>query len=291
MNHGIEPSERDIAVNGITIRIATWGEMTAPERAVLLVHGITANNRTWFTVGPALAARGWFPIALDLRGRGRSAKPPHGYGVPFHVNDLLSLSDALGVERPHLVGHSLGARIGIYYAALYPGRIGKLALVDAGGILPADTWEAISPALARLGATYPSLDAYLDAMLRSPHIRQDEFWDRYYRYDAQTLDDGSVVSGVPKTAIDEENAVNFFCQIDALPPHIKAPTLIVRATEGLLGGDRGQILPAAEAERLQTQIAGSRVVEVAGTNHYTIVTDDQFTAAVADFLEHPSGTP
>lgn len=290
MSERYAPDERDLEVNGIRLRIVTWGQMAGPERVVLLVHGITANSRAWFRAGPALAARGWFPVALDLRGRGQSEKPRHGYGVPFHVNDLLGLSDALGVERPHLVGHSLGARIGIYLAALYPGRVGKLALVDAGGILPADTWEAISPALNRLGTVYPSLDDYLAAMLRSPHIRDDDFWAAYYTHDAAVQPDGTVRSQVTKAAIDEENAVNFFCQIDALPPYIKAPTLIARASEGLLGGERGQILPASEAERLRGEIAGSEVVTIDGTNHYTIVTDERFIEAIASFLGAPAAS-
>jgi pimeloyl-ACP methyl ester carboxylesterase len=207
--------------------------------------------------------------------------------VPFHVNDLLALSDALELERPHLIGHSLGARIGIYLAALHPGNIAKLALVDAGGILPPDTFEAIAPALNRLGTVYPSRTAYLEAMLASPHIRNDAFWAAYYGYDAEEQLDGTVVSSVPKAAIDEENAVNYFCQVDALPPYIKAPTLIVRASDGLLGGERGQILPVSEAERLQGQIAGSRVVTIPGTNHYTVVASDQFNQAVWGFLERP----
>ena len=72
MNGSFTPNERDIEVNGITLRVVTWGEMSDPARAVLLVHGITANSRTWVRLGPLLAARGWFPIAIDLRGRGRS---------------------------------------------------------------------------------------------------------------------------------------------------------------------------------------------------------------------------
>lgn len=284
MINATAPVERDIDVNGISLRVVIWGELSAPDRAVLLVHGITANSRSWFQLGPALAERGWYAVALDLRGRGRSGKPASGYGVPFHVNDLLALNRALGLERPHLIGHSLGARIGIWLAALYPGQLGKLALVDAGGILPPDTFQAIAPALLRLGTVYQSRAAYLEAMLASPHIPDEPFWRAYYDYDAEDLADGTVISSVPKAAIDEENAVNFFTQIDALPPYIKAPTLIVRATEGLLGDEKGQILPAAEAERLQGQIAGSHVATIDGVNHYTIMSDGRFIDAITAFL-------
>ncbi len=274
----------DVEVNGLTLRVESWGRSTSPDRVVLLVHGITANSQYWAELGPVLGEQGWFALAPDLRGRGRSAKPPHGYGLPLHADDLLSLCDRFGVRRVRFVGHSLGALIGLYLAAVHPHRIDKLVLVDAGGQLPADTMQAIAPALARLGTPYPSLDAYLDTMLSAPHLTRDAFWERYYRYDAEVQADGTVLSGVPKTAITEEQAAMFLTRTDVLPEFVKAPTLIVRATEGLLGGERGQILPAAEAERLHGLIAGSRVLEIPGTNHYTAALTDAFAQAVTGFL-------
>ena len=145
---------RDVTLGGTSLHVATWGE-PVPERAVVLVHGLTANNRYWADFGPRLAEAGWYVVAPDLRGRGRSAKPPHGYGLPFHADDLLGVCDALGISTVHLVGHSLGALVGLYLAALHPGRLRRLVLVDAGGKLPADTVLAIAPALARLVGGLP----------------------------------------------------------------------------------------------------------------------------------------
>ncbi len=280
------PRDHDIPVNGVTLRAVTWGEPGDPGWAVVLVHGITANGQYWTDTGPALAARGWFPIALDLRGRGQSDKPPHGYGLPFHANDILAILDHFGLATSHYVGHSLGGLIGLYLAAVHPHRMGRFVLVDAGGNLPPDTMEAIAPAMARLGVAYPSLDAYLEAMLASPHFAGDRpFWERYFRHDAETRPDGTAISVVPRDAITEEQASLFLTRTDVLPEYVKAPTLIVRATDGLLGGERGQILPLAEAERLRGIIAGSRVVEIAGTNHYSIVLADRFIDEVAAFLD------
>ena len=143
-------TERDLALNGITLRVVTWGD-AGDGRAVLLVHGLTANSRYRFEFGPALAARGRFVVAPDLRGRGRSAKTAHGYGLPLHANDLLALADAFDLATVDLVGHSLGALIGLYVGAVHPQRLGRLVLVDAGARLPEDTYRAIAPALARLG--------------------------------------------------------------------------------------------------------------------------------------------
>jgi lipase len=278
-------TNHDIDVNGVALRIVTWGTYTVPERTAILAHGITASHMNWAELGPHLAARGWYAVAPDLRGRGRSAKPPHGYGIPYHANDLLALCDHFGLRTMQLVGHSLGALIGLFLGAIHPDRVAKLVLIDAGGKLPEDTYQAIAAALSRLGTIYPSLDAYLTAMQEIARFPWQPLGERYFRYDAEVLPDGTARSCVPKEAIAEEVAVNNALRTDMLPTHITAPTLIVRATVGLLGGERGLLLPRAEAERMRGLIGGSRVVEIPDTNHYTVVLADQCTEAVTAFLE------
>jgi pimeloyl-ACP methyl ester carboxylesterase len=275
----------EIAVNGITLHYVTWGQFTRPERAVLLIHGLTASSRSWVNLGPVLAARGWYAIAPDLRGRGLSEKPPHGYGIPYHVNDLLAMGDLLGLPVLNLVGHSLGALISLFLAAIHPQRAGKIVLVDAGGKLPDDVLQAIAVSLARLDTVYPSLAAYLEAMRQAPMYQWSPFWEQYFRYDAEVRADGTVTSRVRKAAIDEENAVNFATRTEALPNAVRAPALILRAPLGTLAPDRGFVLPAEEAERLRAVIPGSRLVEIPDTNHYTIILSDVFTHEVIAFLE------
>lgn len=275
----------DIPIAGLTLHVATWGSPAASDKAVLLVHGLTANSRAWADLGPYLAARGWFAVAPDLRGRGLSDKPRYGYGLPIHAADLLTLMDALGLASARLVGHSLGAMIGLFMAAVYRERVSGLALVDGGGKLPPDTFEAIAPALARLGTVYPSLDAYLDAMRASPSHPWDAYWERYYRYDAEVRSDGTVVFRVPKSAIDQEGVVLWATRIEALAEIVKTPTLIARSTIGLLGGTRGFVLTTEEAERLHSAIPRSRLVEIPDTNHYTIVQSPSLFAAVMSWLE------
>ena len=184
MNEDTSETPHFQEVNGINLHYVTWGEFTRPERAVLLVHGLTASYLEWPRLGPTLAERGWYAIAPDLRGRGQSDKPPHGYGIPYHVNDLLALCDALNLPTVHIIGHSLGAQIGYFLAAIHPKRLGKLVLVDTGGRVPADALQAIGPALERLGKSYPSLDAYLQERQQSPAHSWNPFWEAYYRYDA-----------------------------------------------------------------------------------------------------------
>jgi pimeloyl-ACP methyl ester carboxylesterase len=284
MNEDIARTSHVQEVNGINLYYVTWGKFTRPERAVLLVHGLTASHQEWAQLGPAFAEQGWYAIAPDLRGRGQSDKPPHGYGIPYHVNDLLAFCDVLSLQGVHLIGHSLGAQIGYFLAAIHPRRLGMLVLVDTGGRVPADTLQIIGSSLQRLGQVYPSLDAYLQERQRSPVHSWNAFWEAYYRYDAEVHPDGTVTSRVPKAAIEEEVMVNMAINPDVLLSRIQAPTLIARAALGTLAPDRGFILSAEEAERVRSIIVGSRVVEIPGTNHYTIILSEVFTREVLAFL-------
>lgn len=271
-------------VNGIKLHYVTWGKFTQLEHTILLVHGITANYMEFSLLGPTLAEQGWYVIAPDLRGRGQSDKPPHGYGIPYHANDMLALCDILNLPTVNIIGHSLGGQIGYFLAAIHPQRLGKLVLVDTGGRVPPDALVAIGPALERLGKTYPSLDAYMQERKQSPAHTWNPFWEAYYRYDVLVHPDGTVTSRVPKAAIAEEIQVNTSLNPDMLLSRIHAPTLIARALMGTLAPDRGFLMAPDEAERVKGIIAGSRVVEIPDANHYTIILSEVFKREVLSFL-------
>jgi pimeloyl-ACP methyl ester carboxylesterase len=272
-------------VNGIHLHYVTWGQFSQPEWAVLLVHGLTNNHLVWSEFGPRLAQHGWYVIAPDLRGRGWSGNPSHGYGIPYHVNDLLALSDAFGLQQVHFIGHSLGALIGYFFAAIHPHRLGRLVAVDAGGRPSPHVLDILRPVLERLGRVYPSMDAYLQDMREessSVHPWND-FWERYYRFDAEVQRDGTVISRASKSAIEEEMAVNATINTDVLLPVIKAPTLIMRAGQGTRQPD-WFVLPEEEARRVQSLIKGSSVEVISDGNHYTIILSEAFIRKVLAFL-------
>ena len=92
---------------------------------VVLVHGFGLDQRVWEPQWSALAAH-FDVIAYDLRGFGRSTLPD---SAPYaHHEDLRALLDALGVERTHLVGHSLGGGVAASFAVAYPQRTGRVLL-------------------------------------------------------------------------------------------------------------------------------------------------------------------
>jgi pimeloyl-ACP methyl ester carboxylesterase len=276
--------DRDATVNGITLRCATWGTYTGPERTILMVHGITANSRSFGACAPTLAAWGWYVIAPDLRGRGLSAKPAHGYGILYHVEDVLALGDALGLGKLNLVGHSMGARVALVLAALHPDRVNRLVLVDAGGEPPADAMQTVAATVRRVGQVYPSIDAFLEERRRAPIYEWSSYWEEYFRYDVAVAEDGTASSRMPRHALEEELATNELLRDNAAVPLVRALTLIVRAELGTIGPSEGYVLPPEDAEQLHATIANSELLILPGTNHYTVTLPEAFAQALARFF-------
>jgi pimeloyl-ACP methyl ester carboxylesterase len=256
--------------DGIDIQLALWN---GEGRAIICVHGLTANCRCWDTMAASLAPRHKL-IALDLRGRGLSEKPPEGYFVDQHCRDIGAVIKNLGIERPILMGHSLGALIALVFTALRPEETAGLVLVDGAGCLSEEQLEkvltGIKPALDRLGLVFPSFDAYTARLKQALFLNPwSEALERYFRYEIEDVPDG-VRSRVRPEHILEEienlkevNAADYY-------PRIRCPVLILRATEGtLLPDDR--VLPESAVQRMLKEIPDARCVSIDGANHYSIL--------------------
>ena len=199
-----EPIMQKVKGDGIGINLAIWEGRGKP---ILCIHGITANCRCWDTLAQALAPE-YHIIAMDLRGRGQSDKPSRGYALDYHLKDINCLLDDLGLERAVIMGHSLGAFIGLAFSADYPERVDRLILVDGGGDLSPEQMEkvfaGIKPALDRVGMVFPSAEAYLEKMKAAPYIQPwSAATEAYYRYEIETAE-GGVRSNISPAHIQEE---------------------------------------------------------------------------------------
>jgi pimeloyl-ACP methyl ester carboxylesterase len=256
--------------DGIKIQLAIW---EGKGKQILCVHGITANSRFWDCLASALSPHHKV-IAMDLRGRGLSDKPPTGYSIGNHCKDILALMNDQNLKRPVLMGHSLGAFISLVFTARYPKKIDRLILVDGGGKLSkaqmAKVFAGIKPSLDRLGQVFPSLEAYLAQMKQAPYLEPwNSYMETYFRYEVEKAQ-GGVRSRVHPEHINEE-AKNLG-KVDSRKfyKRVKVPTLILRATKGMLAKD-DLLLPENVVERMVREIPNAKRVDIEGANHYSIL--------------------
>ena len=272
--------------DGINIQLAIW---EGKGKQILCAHGITANSRFWDCLASALSPHHRV-IALDLRGRGLSDKPATGYSIENHCKDILALMKDQGLKRPVLMGHSLGAFISLVFASQNPKTIDRLILVDGGGELSEDqmakVFAGIKPSLDRLGQVFPSLDAYLTQMKQAPYLQPwNPYMETYFRYEVEDVE-GGVRSRVHPEHIDEEAKNLRRGDSKELYKRVKAPTLILRATKGMLAED-DLLLPEDVAERMVREIPNAKRVDIEGTNHYSILfhPNQKRDQAILEFLK------
>lgn len=120
--------------SGLKIRVVERGDAGAPP--VVLVHGWGCTAYVFRLNMPALAAAGFRVIAIDLKGHGLSDKPHDrgAYTIDALVEHLREVLDVLGLERPALVGHSMGGTLVYHFASKYAERVRCLGLISPAGL-------------------------------------------------------------------------------------------------------------------------------------------------------------
>jgi lipase len=273
---------RRVPVRGGALHVGRAGPPPGDAAAVILaVHGLTGSHMSWRAVARELRASGALCLlAPDLRGRGRSAALPGPYGMAAHAEDLLAVLDDAGVERAILVGHSMGAHLAARLAAEHPERAASVVLLDGGVALPAPigAWDealeaAVTPALDRLDVPAASPDDYLARWRSHPAVMSawNEDIEAYVRYEMTADGCRCVVS---------EEAVGVDCFELALDGitlssvmRVRAPVRLLRATRGLFDDDH-PVITRASLDALVASRPRTRVEQVTGVNHYTLLLGD-----------------
>ncbi|MCU1593375.1 MAG: Beta-ketoadipate enol-lactone hydrolase [Frankiales bacterium] len=132
---------------------------------VLAIHGISSQRKLWnwlHAEAPDLTL-----VAVDLRGRADSVEVQGPSSVQQHAEDQIAVLDALGLDRVHVCGMSMGGFVAVELAATHPERVASLVLVDGGPSMtpPAGLTPELVPAvfadrLSRLGKDWGSVEEY-----------------------------------------------------------------------------------------------------------------------------------
>lgn len=124
-----------VDAGGVRTRYVESGVSDAP--AVVMLHGTGAHWETFArNIGPY--GEHFRTIAFDMIGNGFSGRPDHDYEIPHYVEHTLHLMDALGVDRAHLLGTSLGSWVAAAAALRAPDRVHKMVLMSVAGLIASE---------------------------------------------------------------------------------------------------------------------------------------------------------
>ena len=137
LDNGDVTSWHDGTVEANGIRQHYWRTGDGSQPAIILCHGVTDNGLCWTPVARALE-KDYDVIMVDARGHGLSDAPEDGYGTEDRADDVAALVRALDLDRPIILGHSMGGSTASYAAMKYPDLFSKVVLEDPGW------WEADS---------------------------------------------------------------------------------------------------------------------------------------------------
>jgi len=111
--------------------VELYYEMTGEGEPLLLIHGLGSSVRDWQEQVPFFAEQ-FQVITVDVRGHGRSTKPPGPYSVPKFTEDIVKLLQSLHVGPVHVIGLSMGGMIAFQMGVSWPQMVRSLVIVNSG---------------------------------------------------------------------------------------------------------------------------------------------------------------
>lgn len=139
------------------VRVLEWpGD---GDGVAVFLHGLSAVADVWQATVTALGRGAPTCIAFDQRGHGHAPRGAIDYRVGAFVDDLLSIIGSLRLERPHLVGHSMGGRVAMVAAARHRATFRSVTVVDIGPEQWKANAEATAAALEAMPAAFADTSA------------------------------------------------------------------------------------------------------------------------------------
>lgn len=257
-----------IEANGIKMNYELSGKEGAP--TVMLSHSLGSSLDMWDPQLEALEPHYQF-LRYDTRGHGDSEAPPGAYTLDMLGEDAIGLLDALGIEKVHFVGLSMGGMIGQCLALNHADRLEKLVLCDTAALLPEEAqpvWQERIE-MARDKGMEALVDGTLERWFTPAFLKQNPPEVQQIRQ--QFL--ATPVDGY----IGCSEAIRGLNYLERLS-EIKISTLIMVGEE-----DPGT--PVAAAEAMQQRITGSRLVVLPSAAHLSNVEQAQaFNSVLMKFL-------
>jgi pimeloyl-ACP methyl ester carboxylesterase len=249
---------------------------TAGRPAMLCVHGGAAHGH-WFDYVAAGFTPDHHVLAIDQRGHGDSAwadGPDYSY-LDF-ASDLDKAVAKLDLRDFVLVGHSMGGMVALVYAATYPGRLGKLVIVDTSIKLSEERLATMRDVGNRGGSSYATQEELVARYKLRPgnSIAPREVVRHIAGFSARQFPDGSWRHKFDRRVYATRES------LDGMPfwDRVKVPALLVK------GGNSARIAPEIFAQ-VKERAPQVELAEVSGADHHvTLDNPAGFVEAVRPFL-------
>ncbi|MHB0979469.1 MAG: 3-oxoadipate enol-lactonase [Thermoleophilia bacterium] len=258
-----------MTANGIAMNY----ELTGPADAtvVTLSHSLSTDLTMWEPQTAALGEAGCRVLRYDTRGHGGTEAPPGPYSLELLAEDAHALLLALGIERTHFVGISMGGMIGQTLALAHPEILAGLVLCDTAATLPPEAtaiWDE-RIATARAGGMAPHVEATIGRWFTPAFIASH----------ADAVD--PVRAMIRATPVEGyagcAEAIKHLDLLERITA-ITAPTLVVVGAD-----DPGT--PPETARAIQERIPGAELVVIESASHLSNVEQPEvFNRALLEFL-------
>lgn len=239
---------RMVDIGDLALHVTTYNG-NGPE--VLLVHGIGSSSRDFAPAIDGLVEL-TTPITVDLRGHGESDKPESGYHYDDYARDLEALLQAIGMETPIILGHSLGGILTLWWAMQHPDEARALIIEDA----PLRSGEEFRPAFDGWG--------YLNSLpyeaVRGYYGKENPDWPQYL-VETRAWD----MTNTKPEAIAELRAASMSNEgldsTDAMR-HINAPILFIHGDR-----DTGSMVHPEDLAALPDRLPTVQLARIPGGGH------------------------
>ena len=255
---------REVAV--LVERMAV--EIEGEGEPVLMIHGLGGTSNTFTPVLGALARHR--TIRFDLPGSGRSHRVESPLSLALFLDKTRVVMQRAGVERVHVVAHSMGTIIAAHLAASEPGRVASLSLFGPLLAPPEPARAAIRAraAQARAGDMQPIADALVRASLS-----------------AETRARRPAAVGFVRESLMRQDPDGYARTCEALAEMGPADTSRIDCPTLLVTGDEDGVAPPQAVRMMGERIAGSRVEVLRGCGHWTPVEKpEECTSLLQRFL-------
>lgn len=238
---------------------------------LLLIMGLGADSKMWMLQTPTFAEH-LTCITFDNRGVGESSIPDGPYSTEQMAGDALAVLDAVGVDRAHVLGISLGGAIAQQLALKAPERVRSLVL--------AATWaepNAYTARMARVGRIIAGLGH--DALVRASML--------WLFSPPVLIDNPKFVDDVETLALQfAPNPDAFLRQLDAVEGHDSSASLAgLDLPTRVLVASRDIMVPPELGRRIASLIPSAELLELEGAHAFNFESVDAFNQAVLEFVQ------